>query len=453
MKMQVIKHDVKYWTIDDDNFIIENYLSMSDKDIGIELERSQSAVKNERLKLKLIRPRVKRKNNKKREALSFEQIKQIFIDKNYTLLSSEDEYINQSSKLRYICNKHYDKGEQFITVYHLKEGKGCYYCGRERTNEARKKEINPDEDRLLCELKGFEYITTQRENGKIYVYFICKKHRILGIQKMTRGNLNRECVHGCQYCNGKNLPHWYVKDQIETKYPHILVLSEFNGMNQSLKCYCKKHNEFFTQVAKEVFYYGRGCSCCTNERRSNCNKLSNEEIIFRAIQLNPDIEVLDVSNYENYYSKILVKCKKCGNIWNASLGDLHNQNGHCPFCYIRSSTSVGELNIFNILEGNHIKYAPHYSIGDCKNVKPLPFDAAIFDSDMCLKGLIEYQGEQHYKPIDYFGGEEKYKQRQINDRIKEEYCNKHNIPLLIIPYWDFNNIDIIVMNFIDKIIE
>jgi len=51
-------------------------------------------------------------------------------------------------------------GEQVIDVYHLKTGRGCYYCGRERTNAARKSKVTADDDRKLCELKGFEYIDT-----------------------------------------------------------------------------------------------------------------------------------------------------------------------------------------------------------------------------------------------------------------------------------------------------
>ena len=87
--------------------------------------------------------------------------------------------------------------------------------------------MTSEEDEKLCELKGFTYIKTEVEDGKPYIYFICNKHKILGMQKMTRGNMNRQEVHGCQYCSGKNLPHWYVKHIIESTYPNIKVLSEF----------------------------------------------------------------------------------------------------------------------------------------------------------------------------------------------------------------------------------
>ena len=48
--------------------------------------------------------------------------------------------------------------------------------------------------------------------------------------------------------------------------------------------------------------------------------------------------------------------------------------------------------------------------------------------------LIEYNGIQHYEPVKYFGGEERFEQQQRYDLKKEEYCLSHNIPLFIIRY-------------------
>jgi len=58
--------------------------------------------------------------------------------------------------------------------------------------------------------------------------------------------------------------------------------------------------------------------------------------------------------------------------------------------------------------------------------------------------LIEYDGIQHFKPIKYFGGEEKFKFQQKTDFIKNEYCKNNNIKLLRIPYWEFDNIKLIL---------
>lgn len=48
--------------------------------------------------------------------------------------------------------------------------------------------------------------------------------------------------------------------------------------------------------------------------------------------------------------------------------------------------------------------------------------------------LIEYQGEQHKKVVDYFGGESGLKVRQEHDYRKKQYAKEHNIQLLEIWY-------------------
>lgn len=64
---------------------------------------------------------------------------------------------------------------------------------------------------------------------------------------------------------------------------------------------------------------------------------------------------------------------------------------------------------------------------------PLSYDFAVYkDSKVAL--LIECQGKQHYEPIEYFGGQERFVVQQANDNKKRIYAVKHNIALLEIPY-------------------
>lgn len=119
--MQIMK-TVKRWTDDEYEYVKNNYLEMSDEEIGKYLGRSASSIKNTRSKFDLHRPKKQKPKTPRTTKLSFDEIKQIMDGRGYILLSTEDEYINQSSKMRYICSKHKDKGEQSISVYHLKNG-------------------------------------------------------------------------------------------------------------------------------------------------------------------------------------------------------------------------------------------------------------------------------------------------------------------------------------------
>lgn len=100
--------------------------------------------------------------------------------------------------------------------------------------------------------------------------------------------------------------------------------------------------------------------------------------------------------------------------------------------------SRGEIKIFEILEKAGLDFEEEYIFPDLlsNRNKPLRFDFAVFDDNHDLEFLIEYQGIQHYEAKSKFGGLTGLRRQQINDLMKREYCEKHNIKLVIIPYWD-----------------
>jgi hypothetical protein len=65
----------------------------------------------------------------------------------------------------------------------------------------------------------------------------------------------------------------------------------------------------------------------------------------------------------------------------------------------------------------------------------LHFDFAIFNSDDTLYGLIEFDGIQHFRPVEIFGGKKAFIQSKARDGIKNDFCRKEGIKLLRIPYF------------------
>ncbi|OJE17835.1 hypothetical protein A9490_13680 [Bacillus thuringiensis] len=150
-----------------------------------------------------------------------------------------------------------------------------------------------------------------------------------------------------------------------------------------------------------------------------------------------------LGNYVNTDTKIEIKHNKCGNIY--AVTRWHFLEGkRCPRC----KASKGETAIAKWLDEHKIKNNHQHKIDECKNINPLPFDFAVFLKDKPLI-LIEYQGEQHYIPIDFMGGEEGLEQRKVNDAIKKRYCKENNIALIEIPYWEFERIDEILTKELD----
>lgn len=96
------------------------------------------------------------------------------------------------------------------------------------------------------------------------------------------------------------------------------------------------------------------------------------------------------------------------------------------------------------LIGNGFNYKSEYSFDDLvsdKNVK-LRYDFKIDNV------LIECQGEQHYKPFDYFGGVSKFNRLRQHDSLKRIYAEANAFKLIYIPYWlsDVEIYDLLTQN-------
>lgn len=130
------------------------------------------------------------------------------------------------------------------------------------------------------------------------------------------------------------------------------------------------------------------------------------------------------------------QCTACGKIFNKRQGEI-SELYSCG-CL----KSKGEFKINKILIENNINFKTQYSFPDLLSDKnfPLLFDFAIFKADGELSHLIEYNGKQHYEENNYFN--RPLKEQQKSDNQKIDYCLKHNIPLIVIPYWDFDKINL-----------
>ena len=100
---------------------------------------------------------------------------------------------------------------------------------------------------------------------------------------------------------------------------------------------------------------------------------------------------------------------------------------------IKTKMSYGEKLIMDSLIKRDIKFKYDNSLKDCK----LRFDFYLPEHNIC----IEYDGIQHFKPVEKFGGKEEFEKMKIRDQIKNEWCLKNRIKLIRFSYKD--NIDYI----------
>lgn len=104
--------------------------------------------------------------------------------------------------------------------------------------------------------------------------------------------------------------------------------------------------------------------------------------------------------------------------------------------------SKGEQKVAGILTKNHISYQREVMFTDLTGLKqvPLRFDFAIYKNNQ-IYCLLEVDGEQHFKYVKYFHKSPMgFRKAKEWDRKKNAYCLNHKIPLLRIPYWDFDKL-------------
>ena len=189
------------WTKEEMEFVATHVDSMTDTQIGQYLNRSATSVQSYRSKHHML------KKNPYHSKYTYNDVVYQMNKCGYELLSTSNEFKNASSKMRYICPKHRDKGAQQINIGHLIQGEGCMYCGCERTIAGERMDdlsVYNDEAKELCRKCEFEFVRMGRDNkGYVSVYYICTHHREAGVQHMRIYNMRRSNIIGCPYCVDK----------------------------------------------------------------------------------------------------------------------------------------------------------------------------------------------------------------------------------------------------------
>ena len=247
-----------------------------------------------------------------------------------------------------------------------------------------------------------------------------------------------------------NTPH-IVDKRNSYSLENIIIWLKLNNKNFILdkeNKYLNAHTKLrlFCLICKNIFYLdwnhihsqNNKCPYCTGQLVSDRNRLS---IKFPEIAKdwhptkNGKLTAKDVS-----FGSITRRWWLCqyGHEYFVSPNQRTNTGSGCPTCLLSS----GERLIVSLLKLNKIEYIKEYKISECRYKNVLPFDFYLPDYNLC----IEYNGEQHYKPVDFSGknikrAKKNYKLLVIKDKIKKNYCKNNKIKLLIIPYWKYSNIE------------
>jgi hypothetical protein len=261
----------------------------------------------------------------------------------------------------------------------------------------------------------YDYSLVDYKNSKTKVKIICPSHGVF--EQLPRAHSSgtgcRQCKFDGYKISDKDLLRQFKKTH-KSRYDYSKV--NYINSHKKITIICPTHGEF--QQTPEKHKRGYGCRECS---RFN---YTTDDIIKQFKIIHDDKYDYSKVNYNGNHSKVKINCYK-HEIFKQSSHN-HKKGKGCPAC----NESKGEINVRKCLKKNKIKFISQKSFDECKNIKKLRFDFYLPNHNCC----IEYNGIQHYNPINFFGGIKTLKHTQKRDKIKEEYCLKNNIHLLIIKY-------------------
>ena len=230
---------------------------------------------------------------------------------------------------------------------------------------------------------------------------------------------------GCPECKKKtNINKEKFINLSKKLFGNVYLYKNYRNNRNLMDIYCPIHKWFKQSPQNHI---KAGCPKCNKEKMTI---IKEERFIKKVNIIHNNFYSYDKFKYVNNYTKSIIICPLHGEFKQEP--KVHIKHG-CSKC----STSKGESKIIKYLKKNNIKYNYQHRYNGCKNIYTLPFDFYIPKYNL----LIEYNGIQHYKEVDIFGGKSYLESVIINDNIKKEYCKNKRIKLLTIPYYFYNNIE------------
>lgn len=278
----------------------------------------------------------------------------------------------------------------------------------------------------LIDLTGqkFGYLTVLERDfskkGKVYWLCQCDCGNTISVRgDSLKKGYTKTC--GCSKIN----------DLTGQKFGRLMVLrQDFSKKDRTIYwiCKCDCGNIVSVKGSSLKSHNTKSCGCLQKEivSKQKLVDLTGQKFGYLTVLKRDNSKI----NREIYW---ICQCD-CGNI--ISVRGSHLKTGATISCGCYKA-SKGEDKISSVLSSLKISFVQQKTFNNLKYKSKLRFDFFLPDYNCC----IEYQGEQHYKAIQYFGGEKQFEEQKDKDNIKRQWCKENNIKLIEIPYWNFNKIN------------
>lgn len=347
-----------------------------------------------------------------------------------------------------VLMKHQECGHEYwVRPDHFKQGKRCPNCNLKVKGKKSHEQFEKEVHSYLGD--EFEVLSTYK-NAATNVLI---KHKTCGYEQWIRpDNVARK--KGCSKCkkNWKRIPtsrsgspkRNFAKDvEILGKQEYELT-SSYQSRRKSVSLKHLMCGHEYNIIARVFINGGGRCPKCYPKRNFSVDNISTRFIPKTTDQFKKEVESLYGKEYEvltDYVkSEVPLKMKHaietCG--YEYMITPKRFKEGHtCIKCRERERTtnnSKGSQMVENVLIELGIPYEREVRFKECRHKQPLPFDFAITNEKGEPILLIEYDGEQHFMPVKYFGGMKRFVRQLRHDRIKSTFSKENNLPLLRVSY-------------------
>ncbi|WP_019851516.1 zinc-ribbon domain-containing protein [Desulfitobacterium sp. PCE1] len=288
-------------------------------------------------------------------------------------------------------------------------------------------------------LEGYELLSADYVNAHTKLDIKCNKGHVYQAtwNSFQQGRRCFICAHQhIGKCNANSHEEFINRLKDKTN-GSCIALSDY--VSNSKKVLFKNINcgHTFEASPKHVLA-GHTCPVCGYSRIGDLRRKTHEQYVEEVKALVGD-EYRILGEYKGDVARIRFEHVFCGREFSMRAGNFL-QGVRCPHC----AESKGEKIIYDFLVQNDYNFVREYRDKRCKHKRYLPFDFAVFDEKEELKLLIEYDGELHYKVGRWADAQEKLASIKRSEKIKDEFCSRHGIALLRIPYTQFDEIKLIL---------
>lgn len=327
-------------------------------------------------------------------------------------------YINNSTKIE-VYDKEYNEYFWITPASHLN---GCE-SARRKSIKLRERFSMGTENFIskAKEIHGdkYDYSKVEYVNNRSKVCIICPKHG--EFLQMPDKHLQGE---GCPKCCKKNRKYTTeefiqkAKEIHGDKYDYSKTKYGYNKKDKIIVT-CPKHGDFF--ISPDSHINGSGCKYCTKGNIFDANDFIEKSLLIHGNKYD-----YSKVKYTGAHNKVKIICPIHGEFAQSPNKHIHGQG--CPKC--NKLYRVQESKLYNILKENLKDINVVQSFYNKEILGKQELDIYIPQ----YKIAIEYQGAQHFKPVDFGGyGEEiaeKLFQKNLKrDKRKKELCDKHKIKL------------------------